>query len=154
MSTRLDAVDPHAVLQVRRDCEPEVLDAAFRVLSRRFGPGGCEADPALHDAVQRAYVQLLSPERLAALPPQPAPVAPTAPAEAATCPGTSGTLAFGRYQGWRIVDLAREDPEYLRWLSRQAVGQRFVEEINRLLPPSPAPGWPSPDSARECAHRP
>lgn len=27
-------------------------------------------------------------------------------------------IDFGRYAGWRIADVARHDPDYLRWLSR------------------------------------
>lgn len=41
---------------------------------------------------------------------------------------------FGRYAGWRISDLARHDPDYLRWLSRHSSGIRFREAIARSLP--------------------
>jgi uncharacterized protein (DUF3820 family) len=47
----------------------------------------------------------------------------------------SPRLDFGRYQGWTLADLARTDPDYLRWLRRHSSGLRFRSEINRLLPP-------------------
>jgi curved DNA-binding protein CbpA len=59
---------------------------------------------------------------------------------------TSGAAAgdqvvdFGRYAGWRIADLARHDPEYLRWLSRHASGVRFREAIARAMPGDPELG--------------
>jgi curved DNA-binding protein CbpA len=46
----------------------------------------------------------------------------------------SARLDFGRYQGWSLRDLARHDPDYLRWLSRHSSGIRYRAEIQRLLP--------------------
>ncbi|MEP6469823.1 MAG: DnaJ domain-containing protein [Chloroflexota bacterium] len=42
-------------------------------------------------------------------------------------------LDFGRYAGWSIRDLARRDPDYLRWLARHSSGIRFRSEIARIL---------------------
>ncbi|HEX2883381.1 MAG TPA: hypothetical protein VHQ42_02290, partial [Candidatus Limnocylindria bacterium] len=53
---------------------------------------------------------------------------PTAPRPAAE------VLDFGRYAGWRIADLVRHDPDYVRWLSRHSTGVRFLETIARCLP--------------------
>ena len=50
-----------------------------------------------------------------------------------TGPG-SMQLDFGRYAGWSLRDLARHDPDYLRWLSRHSSGLRYRTEIGRLLP--------------------
>jgi curved DNA-binding protein CbpA len=47
---------------------------------------------------------------------------------------TSGRLDFGRYAGWSIRELARQDPEYLRWLGRHSSGVRFRAEIAKLIP--------------------
>jgi curved DNA-binding protein CbpA len=44
------------------------------------------------------------------------------------------TIDFGRYAGWRLVDLARSDPDYLRWLSRHSSGIRYRDLIAQLLP--------------------
>lgn len=43
-------------------------------------------------------------------------------------------LDFGRYAGWSLRDLARHDPDYLRWLTRHSSGIRYRREIARLLP--------------------
>jgi hypothetical protein len=58
-------------------------------------------------------------------------------AAAASEGATPGVLDFGRYAGWRLADLARHDPDYLRWLSRHSAGIRFREQIARLLPREP-----------------
>jgi curved DNA-binding protein CbpA len=42
-------------------------------------------------------------------------------------------LDFGRYAGWSLGDLARRDPDYLRWLARHSSGIRFRGEIAKLL---------------------
>jgi hypothetical protein len=47
---------------------------------------------------------------------------------------SAGTrLPFGRYAGWTLRDLARQDPTYLRWLSRHASGLRYRTEIYQIL---------------------
>jgi curved DNA-binding protein CbpA len=47
---------------------------------------------------------------------------------------TSARIDFGRYAGWSLHDLARRDPDYLRWLVRHSSGIRFRAEIQRLMP--------------------
>jgi curved DNA-binding protein CbpA len=42
-------------------------------------------------------------------------------------------LDFGRYAGSTLLDIARQDAEYLRWLSRHSSGIRFRNEIERVL---------------------
>ena len=42
-------------------------------------------------------------------------------------------LDFGRYAGWTLGELARQDPDYLRWLSRHSSGLRYRSAILRLL---------------------
>jgi DnaJ-class molecular chaperone len=42
-------------------------------------------------------------------------------------------LDFGRYAGSSIRELARRDPDYLRWLARHSSGIRFRGEIARIL---------------------
>ncbi len=46
---------------------------------------------------------------------------------------TSDVLDFGRYAGWSLKDLARQDPDYLRWLSRHSAGIRYRQRIADLL---------------------
>jgi uncharacterized protein (DUF3820 family) len=42
-------------------------------------------------------------------------------------------LDFGRYAGSSLRDLARRDPDYLRWLARHSSGIRFRGDIARIL---------------------
>jgi uncharacterized protein (DUF3820 family) len=42
-------------------------------------------------------------------------------------------LDFGHYAGRSIEELAESDPNYLRWLERQASGVRYRAEIQRVL---------------------
>jgi curved DNA-binding protein CbpA len=43
------------------------------------------------------------------------------------------TISFGRYAGWTLGSLVRQDPDYLRWLSRHSSGIRYRSAILRLL---------------------
>jgi hypothetical protein len=43
------------------------------------------------------------------------------------------TIEFGRYAGWTLGAIARQDPEYLMWLSRHSSGIRYRGAILRLL---------------------
>jgi hypothetical protein len=47
------------------------------------------------------------------------------------------TLDFGRYAGWSVAELARHDPDYLRWLSRHSSGIRYRSAIAKVLPGEP-----------------
>jgi hypothetical protein len=47
--------------------------------------------------------------------------------------GDAETIDFGRYAGWTLRQLAREDPDYLRWLSRHSSGIRYRHRIEELL---------------------
>jgi curved DNA-binding protein CbpA len=41
---------------------------------------------------------------------------------------------FGQYAGWRIAQIARHDPDSLRWLSRHSAGVRYLAASRRYLP--------------------
>jgi hypothetical protein len=112
-------------------------------------------------ALNRAYALVLTPELRAAhdrersrlrpvgpgftapeAPPQRLPASHAPFARAAERTGRGGELSspvldFGRYVGWSLPDLARHDPDYLRWLSRHSAGLRFRDEIQGLLPNEP-----------------
>ena len=45
----------------------------------------------------------------------------------------SPVLDFGPYAGHRIAEIARQDPRYLRWLSRQASGLPYRRAIQSAL---------------------
>jgi curved DNA-binding protein CbpA len=42
-------------------------------------------------------------------------------------------LAFGRYTGWSLGEIARADLEYLEWLDRMPIGRAYQAEIDALL---------------------
>ncbi len=54
-------------------------------------------------------------------------------AQAPRAPVGDGVMDYGRYEGWRLEEIARTDRAYLEWLGRSPAGRRFRAEINRLL---------------------
>jgi curved DNA-binding protein CbpA len=42
-------------------------------------------------------------------------------------------LTFGRYSGWSLAEIARNDLEYLEWLDRMPIGRPYREEIDQML---------------------
>jgi curved DNA-binding protein CbpA len=46
----------------------------------------------------------------------------------------SGTvLNFGRYAGWSLGEVARDDLEYIEWLDRAPIGRNYRQEIDDIL---------------------
>ena len=139
----MGVADPYRVLQVLPTADQEVLNAAFRALARKYHPD--------HDATQlaarrmtelnAAWKLVRDPEarsawdrkqRRATYGFDQAPSTATVPAPPRSA--SAGTkLEFGRYSGWALRDLARQDPDYLRWLSRHASGLRYRTEIYQIL---------------------
>jgi curved DNA-binding protein CbpA len=142
------ADDAYRVLQVDPTAEDIVIHAAYRVLARRFHPDGDRPDPRRMAEINRAYAAIRGPDarrrydmQRTMLHAQPIPVTPNGGRVDAWTPRRTPAepvlLDFGRYAGWRISDLARHDPDYLRWLSRHSSGIRFREAIARALPREP-----------------
>lgn len=142
--------DAYAVLQVDPAADHVVIQAAYRALARRYHPDGDAPDPARMAEVNCAYQLLRDPEsrrhhdaaragaRSQPVPIQPAPAPRVDPWVSRRADAVEhGVLDFGRYMGWRVADLARHDPDYLRWLSRHSSGIRFREAIARVLPKEP-----------------
>lgn len=141
-------VNAYRVLQVDPSAEPPVIHAAYRALARRYHPDGDAPDPERMAALNRAYHLLRDPEArrrhdatlggsLHAVPM--APVSPRVDAWTSRREPAAdhAVLDFGRYIGWRITDLVRHDPDYLRWLCRHSSGIRFRDAIARVLPREP-----------------
>lgn len=142
--------EAYRVLQIDPRAEGFVLEAAYRALARHYHPDGRSPNVERMAAVNRAYDLVRTPERrrqydaerLKAVGPGAVMVPPTKfepwslrtaakqQAEAAT----SLVLNFGRYSGWSLKDVARQDPDYLRWLVRHPSGFRYRAEILELLP--------------------
>jgi curved DNA-binding protein CbpA len=144
----VDDRDAYDVLHVDPGAEPEAMAAAYRALARRFHPDGTTPSLERMIEVNVAYDKIRTPERRAGYDRSrrpPVAVGPGAPDPAARWPGPlarridarrvdSPVIDFGRYEGWQIAELARHDPEYLRWLSRHSSGIRYRDAIARYLP--------------------
>lgn len=146
----MSVTDPYRVLQVVPSAEQEVVNAAYRALALKYHPdrdasGTAERrmaqlneayslvrDPAVRAAFdaknKQPQDQTRAQSRWAAAAQSAGAVPPPPRSQSA---GT--TLAFGRYSGWTLRDLARQDPDYLRWLSRHASGLRYRTEIYQIL---------------------
>jgi curved DNA-binding protein CbpA len=155
-----EELDAYRVLQVTPTAEDFVLEAAYRALARHFHPDGSAPDTPRMAEINHAYDLVRTSERrkrydrLHRTRPMGPGVAGESPSMAAQAfggrvpPPTAGpsgarpndlsmTVDFGRYQGWTLKDLAKQDPDYLRWLSRHSSGVRFRNQIMALLPPEP-----------------
>ena len=141
------AEDLYQVLQVTPDAEPEVIRAAYRALAQKHHPdaGGTQERMA---ALNHAWAVLGEPQsrsqydrgrvvvssRAAARADTAAQAAATEAATTARADGPGSTvLDYGRYKGWSLADLARQDPDYLTWLARTPAGRGFRNEIDTLL---------------------
>lgn len=141
--------DAYAVLQVDPRAEDCVVSAAYRALARVCHPDGRAPDPARMAELNQAYERVKTPDvrrrydqerpRLRAMGPGPSGITYDAWPDARYT-GTTGpidptsALDFGRYSGWRICDIARTDPDYLRWLARHSTGVRYRDAIAQVLP--------------------
>ncbi len=155
--------DLYQVLQVAPDAEPEVIRAAYRALAQKHHPdaGGTQERMA---ELNRAWAVLGEPQarrhydrgrvvvssRAAARAETAAQATAAQEATSARADGPGSTvLDYGRYQGWSLADLARQDPDYLTWLARTPSGRGYRQEIETLLsgPQRPA-GRPFQGRAR------
>ena len=144
--TSRSSFDPYAVLQIVPSADQEVVHAAFKALALKYHPD--------HDSTRRASEKMAELNRayallrdeqgraahdrsrrmtIAGISVSAATARPSAgsPPPAATAQGS--VLGFGRYSGWSLRDLARQDPEYLLWLSRHSSGIRYRTEIYGIL---------------------
>lgn len=143
--------DPYRLLQVLPNAEPEVIQAAYRALARKYHPdmGGSDVQMAMLNAAwetlrDKGGRAVYDQERKKAAAEQPAqterngvdqrPSATTSASRPRPPRGRPGTvLDFGRYAGYSIGDLAIDDPDYLAWLARTPIGRRLQFEIESLL---------------------
>lgn len=142
----MPASDPYRVLQVLPDADQAVVQAAFRALAMKYHPDRDSSAAAARRMIDlnEAYALVRSAEKRAAFdrgqrrasyafsaaPRNGASNGAVPPPRAASA-GTQ--LQTGRYSGWTLRDLARQDPDYLRWLSRHSSGLRYRTEIYQIL---------------------
>ena len=140
----------YKMLMLAENADEEIVSAVYRKLAQRYHP---DVD-ATRDAARRmaeineAYATLRDPEKrrkydqwLAArrdrrrndhLIVRQGDVG-FGPAGQPVGPAQGTVLEFGRYQGWSLGQIKRADPEYLEWLVRAPIGQRYRPEITALL---------------------
>jgi curved DNA-binding protein CbpA len=138
-------VDAYRVLQVAPDCEVEVLHGAYRALALKYHPDRDTTQRAARRMAElnQAYALVRDPakrsrhdaaRRRAAVPTIPTAASGTGgPLPPPRSAAAGSRLTFGRYAGWTLRDLARQDPDYLRWLSRHTSGIRYRTEIYAIL---------------------
>jgi curved DNA-binding protein CbpA len=147
--------DLYKILQVDPEADAEVVTAAYRALARKLHP---DTDVTGIHAVRmselnRAYSVLRDPAQRRTYDQQragagSASAVPVGPGHAAPERGSAdrwssrregaeapelATLDFGRYAGYSLREIARHDPDYLRWLSRHSSGIRFRSAIAKVL---------------------
>jgi curved DNA-binding protein len=148
-----DDLDVYKILRVDPSAEDFVIEAAYRALARHFHPDGSNPSDERMATINKAYDQVKTPERrkrydrlqrsrpvgpgLDGVPP-PQPSAGWSSRVGAS-PDQGPKIDFGRYAGWSLKDLAKHDPDYLRWLARHSSGVRYRNQIAALLPPEPEP---------------
>ena len=159
--------DYYRILQVDPEADAEVITAAFRVLARRLHPDRDTSGVQEHRMAElnRAYSVLRDPQQRRQYDAERKLMEPMGPGESpgrdqprpqgglsarmraaagaveTSDPGDAESgetrLAFGRYAGMTLREIAAQDTEYLRWLSRHSSGLRFRAEIDRILRADP-----------------
>lgn len=137
--------DAYEVLQVDPRAHQLVIQAAYRVLAALYHPDRDSSPTATRRMAElnQAYAKVRTVE-LRELYDRERKHRHTAPAAVVTpyqpsaqtrrdVPRGADVLDFGRYAGMTIRQIARLDPDYLRWLSRHSSGARFREQIKVAL---------------------
>lgn len=156
-----DGQDHYKVLQVDSEADPDIIQAAYRRLAQKFHPdvtrsaeGAARmiainvAWETLHDpALRSAYDRERDPSLMRGA------AAGSTQGASATDPGSprggparaygdagppageaSGSvITFGRYAGWSLGQIARQDLEYIEWLDRMPIGRPYRAEIDAIL---------------------
>ena len=134
--------DAYEILQVHPKADQAILHAAFRILAAKFHP---DRDPSpganrrmaelnvAYEAVRTEDRRLLY-DKSQTLHVPSAPIVTPYAAPRPPAPSRSAeTVDFGRYAGWTLEELAKQDPDYLVWLSRHSSGIRYRRRIGELL---------------------
>jgi curved DNA-binding protein CbpA len=168
-----DDRDAYRILQIHPEAHERVIRAAYRALAELYHPDRDQTVMATRRMaeINDAYNQVRTPDRRAAydrlrrissgtaaatvVPAGSSSSAPRPPRSNGAGHATHGqsrdqaksgpeVIDFGRYAGWTIKQLARHDPDYLRWLARHSSGIRFRRPIEAALasvatpPPQPS----------------
>jgi len=141
--------DLYRTLQVDPSADVEVIQAAYRVLARRFHPD-LAGDDVVMKRLNAAYEVLGHKERRAEYDRTrgagagraEAPVVTSEPVARPVSPDHAGAprgrqfgtvLTYGRYEGWSLGQIAMTDPEFLEWLRSVPGGRYLRPEIDAIL---------------------
>jgi curved DNA-binding protein CbpA len=143
-----ESIDHYRVLQVDPGADVDVIQAAYRVLARRFHPD-LAGDDAMMKRLNAAWEILGNKQRRAAYDltrvggSQPAtqPIVtnePTRPAAADHAGPPTGrpfgtVLTYGRYEGWSLGQIALVDQGFLEWMRSVPGGRYLRPEIDAIL---------------------
>jgi curved DNA-binding protein CbpA len=155
-----ETTDLYRVLQVDPAADLEVVQAAYRVLARRYHPDHSGSDETmkrlnaawevLGDANSRAEydrsrgtapatitstsTSTSSSSSVIHASPTAAPRQPAADHAGPPVGQPSGTLlTYGRYEGWTLGQIAMVDPDFLEWLRSVPGGRYLRPEIDAIL---------------------
>jgi curved DNA-binding protein CbpA len=154
-----ESSDHYRVLQVDPTADLEVIQAAYRVLARRFHPDlsgndatmkrlnaawevlGVADRRAEYDRSRGATPSANGSSVIHAAAENQAP-RQTSPDHAGPPVGQpSGTkLTYGRYDGWTLGQIATVDPDFLEWLRSVPGGRYLRPEIDAILKEVRGPG--------------
>lgn len=133
--------DYYAELNVPPTANFAALHVAYRDRARRIHPDVIGDDTAMK-RLNEAWDTLRHPDRRATYDRQRAAafrdettVMSMGPSHAGSPPGDGfgPRLSFGRYEGWTLGEVAREDPGFLRWLRDVPPGRAYRREIDRVF---------------------
>lgn len=142
-------VDHYRTLQVDPSADVEVIQAAYRVLARRFHPD-LAGDDVVMKRLNAAWEVLGDKDRRAGYDRtlagggerRQAPIVTTEPVARPVSPDHAGppqgrpfgtVLTYGRYEGWSLGQIAMADPEFLEWLRSVPGGRYLRPEIDAIL---------------------
>jgi len=140
----------YRVLQVDPTADPDVVQAAYRVLARKLHPD-LVGDEEGMKVLNAAWEVLRDPQRRArydrdrggatraegraTAAPDPSSSRTFVPDHAGPPPGNpyGPVVGFGRYEGWSLGEIARLDKEFLEWLRTVPAGRGLKDEIDAVL---------------------
>jgi curved DNA-binding protein CbpA len=141
--------DHYRTLQVDPSADVDVIQAAYRVLARRFHPD-LAGDDTVMKRINAAWEILGNKERRTAYDRSrtgggaqaQAPIVTSEPATRPTSSDHAGppqgrpfgtVLTYGRYEGWSLGQVALVDPEFLEWMRSVPGGRYLRPEIDAIL---------------------
>jgi len=143
-------LDHYRTLQVDPSADVEVIQAAYRVLARRFHPD-LAGDDTVMKRINAAWEILGNKDRRAAYDtsrgaggaaPVQSTIVTSEPGARPVSPDHAGpprgrpfgtVLTYGRYEGWSLGQIALADPEFLEWLRSVPGGRYLRPEIDQIL---------------------